>query len=447
MATHETSLLIGTGNASAEPVPTRTGGYVAAGVLTLVFSLGISTVWAVFSPLADAVIAPAKLIPEGSRKPVQHLEGGIVQQVRIMEGDRVEKGAELIRLEDTKPAADIAALSNRLLIARAQEVRLAAEESQAPALNFDADLLGAAVAQKAQSVVDDQAVLFRTRRQALEERLGALEKRKQQLIRQAASLQQEAEAAQRQVPLALQELEDHRKLFAQGYGLKPRLYALERQVEMLNGQIARSFADRAEAEAAIEQTILERNQVLKDFVQGAAQRRLENKQEMFEVSERLKVVRDIFDRGAVRAPETGRIFNLRKYAVGSVVAPGETMLEIVPEASGLIAEARVDPKDIDRIRAGQPATLRFPSHDLTRSTEVDGEVVLVASDRIEDTLMAPGHYIAHVRLAPQAAEILGQQALRPGAPVEVYIVTGSRSALSYLARPLLDNITRSLRQH
>lgn len=433
--------------AANDGVPTNASRYTAAGLIAIAIMLAASFAWAYYSPLTNAVVASGKLISEGFRKPVQHLEGGIVRQVLVKEGDRVEAGATLIQLDETRPSAELFALANRLLSARAQEARFAAEEAQGAKLEFSSELIASARSQNANAVLQDQFELFRTRRQALQERLAALDKRRTQLARQAAALQSEADAASRQLPLAQQELDDYRKLYDQGYGLKNRVFALERSIEQLKGQVARSAADRAEAEAALEATAMEQNQTLKEFVQNAAQKRLESKQEVLEAGERIKVVQDALTRVQIRSPAAGRVFNLRKHGVGAVVAPGEVVLEIVPEAAVLIVETRIDPHDIDRVKAGQAATVRFPSQDRSLVTEVPGTVELVTSDRIEESPAQPSYYVAHVRIDRERSQVLEQLTLRAGVPVEVYIVTGERSALSYIARPLIDNVTRSLRHY
>jgi len=130
-----------------------------------------------------------------------------------------------------------------------------------------------------------------------------------------------------------------------------------------------------------------------------------------------------------------------------VLAPGETVLEIVPEDAVLIVEARIDPQDIDRVERGQTATIRFPSQDQSHAIEVPGIVELLASDRVDDTPMQPSHFIAHIRIDPEQSKGIDRLLLRPGVPVEVYVVTGQRSALSYIARPLIDNVTRSMRHY
>lgn len=428
-------------------VPTDASRYVNRGLVAVFIMLAASAAWAYYSPLANAVVAPGKLISEGFRKSVQHLEGGIVREVLVSEGQRVDEGASLIVLDETRPAAELVALTNRLVIARALESRYAAEEAQKPVIEFTTDLVAEARAQKSYTVLEDQRELFNTRRSALQERLAALEKRRTQLARQVAALQTEADAASRQLPLAQQELDDYRKLYDQGYGLKNRTFALERGVEQLRGQAARSLADRAEAEAALEATVMEHNQSLREFVQTAAQKRLEAKQEIVELGERLRVIRDALSRIHIRAPATGRVFNLRKHGTGAVIAPGETVLEIVPEQADLIVEARIDPHDIDRVKTGQVATIRFPSQDRAQVAEMPGTVEVVASDRLEESPMQPSYYATHVRIDPERFKSLNPLVLRAGVPVEVFIVTGERSALSYIARPLIDNITRSLRHY
>jgi HlyD family type I secretion membrane fusion protein len=396
--------------------------------------------------LPVAAIAPGKVVSEGLRKPVQHLEGGLVKAVLVREGEPVREGQVLMTLEDTRTQAGRESLRQRLIHLSAQTARLAAEEAREVRLTFAPSLVQAARDADASHLLEAQAELFAGRRRTLEERLSTLDSERGQLQQQVQALEGQARSINRQIELTREELGDYKRLFDQGYGLKVKMLELERRVEGLRGALAEADSDRAAAEARVRQIALERTRTLQEYVDVAAGRRAELRPEIAEIEQRLRVADDVRQREAVRAPIAGTVQGLKAYAPGSVIAPGETLLEIAPSRVDLIAEVHVDPADIETVRVGDAAYVRIFSRARNRNIELDGTVSMVSPDRFEDSATRRAYYVAHLVLDEAATQPEILKELRPGMPVEGHVVTGQRTPFSLLAAPLLDQLDRTVRQ-
>jgi HlyD family type I secretion membrane fusion protein len=423
-----------------DPLPEVRGAALFAGAFAAAcLALGILVT------LPVAVVAPGKLIAEGQRRPVQHLEGGIVREVLVREGDRVNAGQPLLRLEDTRTRADRDALDERRVYIAAVEQRLAAAESLSSALRFDPAFEAGARAAGRVTMLDAQRALFESSRRTLDERRNGLDAEARQLNRQAEALAGQAAAIARQIVLTRQELGDYRRLVEQGYGLKVRVIDLERRIEGLAAEQAEATAAELAAHARLRQIAGERAQATQTYVENASAKRAETRSQLAEIEQRLRVAADTLERGEVRAPVAGVVQGLKSLSPGAVVAPGEPVMEIVPSEERLVAELNVEPGDIDRVRPGQDAFVRVFSRVRGDTRELDGAVTLVSPDRFEDKATGRPHYAVRVVLTARADE--ANVSLRPGMSVEGHVVTGHRSPVGLLLQPLIDEVTRTSRQH
>ncbi len=406
--------------------------------------------------LPVAVIAPGKLVVDGQRKPVQHLEGGIVREVRVREGDPVRAGDTLMVLETTRAQAESASMEQRLVHLRAVEARLAAEERRAAQLTLPPGLIDQARRAGATPMIDAQRELFASRRRALDERLAALDVQRRELERRRGALTRQAEAVERQIALSTQERDDYRRLMEGGYGLKTKLLELERRIEALHAALSESRSDEAMVAAQLTQTTLDRDQALREYVEAAAGKRAEIAPDIATLEQQSGVARDQLARAEVRAPVDGIAHDVRRLGVGSVVQPGDRLLDIVPASDALIVEAQVDPGDVEDVRVGQEAFVRVHSRLRSRTIEVPATVAILSPDRyepVDGAVRQPGtpavahaHYIARLRIAEGDADAANGGELRPGMTVEAHVVTGSRSPLGLMMQPLTDGFTRVVRQ-
>lgn len=413
---------------------------IAGALIALVIGVGA------FVELPVAVIAPGKIVVDGLRKPVQHLEGGIVREVRVREGDRVAAGDVLMVLETTRPKAESAALEQRLVYLRALETRLAAEERRAARFEFTPALAQRAGEAGASAMLDAQRELFAGRRRTLDERLAALRTQGDELDRRRQALQRQAEAVERQIDLTRQELADYRRLMEGGYGLKTKLLELERRVEALQAALSESRSDQAMVGAQIQQTSLDRDGAIREYADGAAAKRAEIAPEIASLEQQVGVARDQMARGEVRSPVDGMVYDVTRLGIGSVVAPGERLLDVVPDSDALVVEAQVDPGDVEDVRVGQAAYVRIHSRLRSRSVELPATVSTVSPDRYDPDTAALPYYAIRLETAAETSASVSSPERRPGMSVEAHVVVGERTPLRLILHPLVDAMTRTTRQ-
>jgi HlyD family secretion protein len=421
---------------------------VRAGVLVIVLFFGGIGWWAASAPLAGAAIAPGVISPDGSRRVVQHLEGGIIREILVSDGSRVRAGDPLIVLEDVQARAGFDALEARFHTLAATQARLLAEQSAAGSVSFppwlievtsnDPTALEAMVAQRA---------LFDTRAKALEDRKDILRRRMEQLREEIAGLEAQIVADSRQIVLIDEEIQDVEQLYRKGLERKSRLLALQRARADIHGNRAERRARIARAQQAIGETELQ------IIAQDTAQLEAVNEEasqiqfELAEIEQRLAASRDVLQRTLITAPVDGTVVALRFRTAGGVVRPGEPVLEIVPDNEELLIDARLSPMDIDVVRAGLPARVVLPAFQQRHMPQIEGRVRQVSPDAIADAQTGQRFFAVRVEIdRDRLAALAPALELTPGMPAEVYITTGERTALDYLLGPLYDSLRRAWRE-
>lgn len=392
--------------------------------------------------LPVAVVAPGTVIAEGARKPVAHLEGGIVKEVLVSDGEAVRAGQVLVRMRDVRSGAASLALEQRNIYLSAMDLRLAAEEENRQTLRFPTALAARAAAAGAEETLSSQLDLFEGRRRSRLERIASLDEQSARLAEQVEALVEQEGSARRQADLSAEELSDYDKLVKDGYGLKVRLLELQRRIETLKGAAAEARANQAATRARIRQLRLDREGVLRDYVDSASARRAEIKPELAELEQRRSVATDVVAREAVLAPVNGTVFDLKRIGPGSVIAPGETILEIVPGDAALVSVLRVEPESVESLRVGDRGFVRLFSRLRNQQLEIEGAVSMISADRFEDAHTGRPYYAVHLRL-DSTGDVTD---LRPGLAVDGFVLKGRRTPLSMILQPLLDEISRGLSQ-
>ena len=401
--------------------------------------------WAALAPLDSAVVAPGTVAVYSNRKTVQHLEGGIVAEIAVRDGDRVAEGDLLIRLDATRADASLALIEGRLDELVAAEARLVAERDGLGALAFPQALLARAGDPALSPILAGQTGLFAARRTSKEGEIAILRRRIASSEDEIDGLQAQRRSRVRQVAIIDEELVGLRALFEKGYTPRTRILALEREREELQGEqgeltagIARAGNEIAEAELQIVQLDKRfREEVLEELRQVQA--------EIHELSERRIAAADERRRTDIRAPRAGIVVGLDVFTPGGVISPGQPILHLVPSDDEHIVEAQLRPEDIDRVVAGQPATVRFPAFNARTTPELQASVLTVSADRLIDEITGAPYYQAKVRIPESELARLGGQALISGMPAETFIAAGERTALTYLLKPFLDALTRATR--
>jgi HlyD family type I secretion membrane fusion protein len=414
------------------------------GILAATLFVAVLGGWS-FAPLASAALAPGIISPDGHRKTVQHLEGGIIRAIHVREGDAVKAGAPLITLDDTKAKALDAELRERLLHLLATEARLEAERTDAAGIGFPAALIQEDSGEL-QQVLEGQRQLFLSRRAAHEGRVQILEARVRQLEEQNAGLRQMIAAEDEQLALIDEEIKAVQHLLEKGLERKPRVLALRRGRADVAAAKAANRAKIAENGQALGETRLQLLTLGEERQEKIGAELAELRGILAEIRGQLPSREDILDRTVIRAPIDGTVMNLRVNTESGVVGAGQPLLDIVPEGSQLIIDARVRPTDIERIAPGMSARVVLTAYAQRNLPLIHGTLRSISADVLEDERTGAAYFLAKVEVRPEELALLNEVRLVPGMPAEVMLMDGEQNALAYLLGPILDSARRSLRE-
>lgn len=420
-----------------------------AGYALIVLVFGVFGGWAAVARIDGAVIAAGTVSVQSKRQVVQHLEGGIIGEIRVRDGQTVKEGDVLFILDDTSPRANHDATRNQLDLALASEARLMAERRELGEVAFPEDLLRRKDDPRIASIILDQSLQFRDRKRALEGQIGILTSRVEQYREEIKGLGRERVSAEKQLELIDQELVGVRDLYAKNLVPITRLTALERERARLDGTVGRNTADIAKAENNIGEMRLQVQQIRQKFQEEVSTQILDIRQKLHDLRERLNIAENVLRRIEIRSPRDGEVQNInqRIYTVGAVVRPGDTLLEIVPKNDDLVIEAQVQVTDVDRLAsASTTVEVRFPAFHQRETPVILGTTKTVSRDRLMDEATRTPYFQAIVEIAATDIPPALAQRIRPGMPAEVVFTTGERSVLSYLTKPLTDAFHHSFRE-
>ncbi|ALO44764.1 HlyD family type I secretion periplasmic adaptor subunit [Pseudohongiella spirulinae] len=410
------------------------------GMLIFLLVFGGFGLWAALAPLDGAAHAPGQVTVRSNKQLVQHLEGGIVRDILARNGDAVDAGQALLVLDDTQPLAQLEIVNGQFTALKAVEARLIAERDGLDRIQFPMEIT--ALDSNAQSEMLSQTQIFHTRKESLEGSIEVLEQRIEQLQSRLQGLRALQESKQELATSFQEELDDVRSLLTEGFADKNRLRELERQAAQLRGEAAELTSSISSTEIEIGETRLQILQLRREFQNEVANQLAEIQTNLKDHSERMRALRDVVSRTTIRSPASGIVNGLQVHTIGGVIAPGNPIAEVVPQSDELIVEARVSPIDIDRVSAGQQATIRFSSFS-SAVPNIFGQVINVSADSFTDQATGAQYYTARVEVTPEGLENLGDLTLLPGMPAEVFIATGSRTFLQYLMKPITNALARS----
>ena len=422
--------------------------YVIVGMIMFGFvTFGIGG-WAATSQLSGAVVAQGIVVVDSSVKKVQHPTGGVVGELRVREGDRVLAGDILIRLDETQTLANANIVTKNVDELLARQARLEAERDNADQIAFPKVLLQRTKDSntEAERAIAAEQKLFELRRQARSGQKAQLKERSAQLQNEINGYTGQTEAKQKEIGLIQQELEGVRSLWQKNLVPITRLNALERDAARLEGERSQLGGMIAQAKGKIAEIELQIIQVDQDLRSEVGKDLIETRSKLSELSERKTAAVDQLNRIDIRAPQSGRVHELSVHTVGGVISPGEQIMLIVPDADLLAIEAKLSPRDIDQVYVGQSATLRFAAFNQKTTPEIDGEIGVVSADITQEQRTGTSYYTARVLLKPEEIVKLGSAKLVPGMPVDVFIKTQGRTALSYLVKPLWDQAGRAFKE-
>ncbi len=413
------------------------------GLVVLFLVFGVFGIWAAFAPLDGAAYAQGTVTVESYKKSIQHLEGGIVEEILVRDGDRVNAGDPLLILDDTQELA-------QLEIARSQQIALRVRESR---LIAQRDGLEAVVYPESLSLSDSrvreeiaaQNSIFLAQKSSLENNIEILEQRIEQLETQVTGLVALKSSKEELASSFAEELTDTNSLLERGFSDKNRLREIERSYASYRGEAADLTATIAATQVQIGETRLQILQQERELQSEVVNQLSEVQTTLKDVNERITALEDIVRRTVIRAPESGYVNGMQVHTVGGVITPRTPIGEIVPASDELIIESRISPIDIDRVTLGQEALMRFSTFGSSVPT-IFGTVRTLSADSFTDQNTGVPYYLARVEVSPEGASDLGDQILVPGMPVEVFINTGSRTFFQYLFKPFSNALARSFNE-
>ncbi len=414
-------------------------------VVVAFLALGLGG-WASTAEISGALIAQGSLVVDSNVKKVQHPTGGVVGEVRAHDGDRVKAGDILIRLDETVTRANLAIVTKGLTEFYARKARLGAERDGADAVALPKELASRANDPDVQEAMASERKLFDLRRKTRNGQKDQLAQRVKQLQEQITGLTAQQDAKTKEMELIDKELGGVRDLWAKNLVPIQRLTALEREEARLQGERGQLIAAAAEAKGKIVETQLQIIEVDQQFTADVAKELRETDSKIGEYVERKVTAEDQLKRTDIRAPQDGVIFQSTANTVGGVITAGDPVMLIVPEADSLLVEAKVEPRDIDQVQIGQPVVLRFSAFNTRTTPELNGTVVRVGADTSTDQRTGQNYYLVRISMTKEEIERLGDVKLTPGMPVEAFIQTGERTMLTYLVKPLHDQLKRAFRE-
>jgi len=429
-------------------VPRSINRLVVIGLIMLVVCFGGFGVWSFRAPLAAAVIAQGSFVATGRNKIVQHLEGGIIQEIKVIEGQTVEAGQVLMTLDQTSAEANERELFIRKIRLQAMSERLEAEYGELERLEFSPNLIEASDDVEVMSILDGQKISFELSRKTLLNDIALLERNMEALKIRSSGFEAQLESMVRRAEILQEEYETKEALFNKGLVRKGELNTIRRVQAEAEGQQARLTAEAAE----ISQMLLKYDEQITRTRAAYREAALDElgviAADLESVREKARQARSVLDRAIVRAPVTGTVVRLLYHTPGGVIETGEPIAEILPADAPLIIEAQIPRTEIDSVVTGQIATVRLVSLNQRTTPVLNGEVFYLSADSlVEDTSGAPQEvYLARISLEPEEIERVRGFIPTPGMPAEIMIQTEERTFAAYIAKPVTDSMSRAFRE-
>lgn len=403
--------------------------YALIGYGTIFFTFVVAGGWAAVAKVDRAVVASGFITVETNRKTIQHLEGGIVREVLVKEGQHVKQGQVIIRLENTQAQATSSVMNNQLMSLLAMEARLVAERDHKDKIIWPTEFANYSNDPALSKLIEDQERQFVERKQTLNSQL-------QQLQMQLNGITIERESTEKQLVYLNKELENMRRLQKKELMSANRVLTQERGQTQLEGNIGKLIANAAAAEIQI-------GQIKQKFAEDVASNLLDVRSKINESRPKNVVAADVLRRVDVVAPRAGTIQNLKVFTLGQVIRPGEPMLDIVPDDERLVVQAQFSPIDIDVVHQGQRAEIRFPAFHSRTIPVMMGNIDTLSQDRLVDEASKQPYYLGTISISKTDIPEEWRARLRPGMPAEIIVAAGERTVLNYLVSPLSSAIRKT----
>lgn len=418
--------------------------WVKLGNRTVFWMLGGAVVFSALVSISGAVVATGSVTFENNYKTVQHLEGGIVSKILVKNGDTVKEGDVLLTLDDTQAKASLQVESGRVNDLLIQEARLTAERDHKDTFTLPAgiDRNDPAI----QKIIAAQTSLFTARRSSQNGQQSVLQQRRAQLQGELNGNAAETAAAKRQSEINTGELAGVMPLYEKGFVNQQRISPLQREGARLEGEVGRLTADAGKIRSGLAETELRVAQSEKEYMNEVVDELRKVQSALAEEDEKRKAQADKLDHTSVRAPRSGRVHAMTVHTEGGVITAASPIMQIIPDNERFVVEAQLPPQQIDKVRPGQAAAVRFPAFNAKTTPRLEGHVTEVSPAQITDA-QGRTYFTAEISIgADQLARLGKEHALVAGMPAEVYIETQSRSILSYFVKPLSDAMSHTFRE-
>lgn len=422
------------------------GRHIGAGLALAALLVAGVGAWAIETRISGAVVAPGTLVVSSNLKKVQHPVGGVVGELRVRDGDRVKAGDVVMRLDETVTRANLAIVDQTLVEQTARKARLVAEQDGAEEISFSPDLTARISEADVQDAMLGEMRLLRVRRTSREGQKSQLQERIAQTHEQIRGLKEQVVAKDREIDLLTQQLSGLEDLWSKRMIEFSKLVAVRRDAARIAGERGALVSAIAQAKGKIAETEIQALQIDQDLRTEVGKELVEVRGKIAEYVERKITAEDQLRRIDIRAPQSGLVHELAVHTVGGVIAPGEQIMMIVPEADALEVETKVNPQDIDQVHFGQKTVLRFPAFNQRTTPEIDGAISYVSADLSTDQHTGTTFYKARVAIAADGIARLGGVRLVPGMPVESFVQTTERTVISYLTKPLMDQVNRAFKE-
>jgi HlyD family secretion protein len=413
------------------------------GLRILLVAVVLGGGWFVFVPLAGAVVVPGNLVVQSNVKSIQHPTGGVVAEINVQNGNRVQAGDLLVRLDKTQAESSLQVVDKQLDEMRAREARLIAERDDRGAVDFPEQLTARSADENVKSLIATENALFKTRFTMRQSQKDLLQSKIAQFTDEISGLGAQTDSKAKQIELISGELAGVQDLFDKHLVPLTRLTALQRDAARIEGERGQLTSSIAETKSKIGEAQLQIVRTDQDFRADVVKQLSEVQSKESELVERSVAAHDLVNRIEIRAPTSGIIQQLAAHTIGGVIKAGETIMEIVPDADDLQIEAHVQPKDIDHVKTGQSAFVRLSAFNQRTTPQIRGTVSYVSADIGQDKQTNSSSYTVRVTLPEDERRHLNGQQLVPGMPAEVFVQTGSRSMMSYVFEPINDQMRRA----
>ncbi|AEJ12014.1 MULTISPECIES: HlyD family type I secretion periplasmic adaptor subunit [Pseudomonas] len=425
-----------------DDMPTSDRGIRRFGLTVVFLTFGVFGTWAAFAPLSSAVHGTGVVTVQNYRKTVQHLEGGIVKELYARDGDLVDKGDPLIVLDESQLSAEYESTRNQLIVARYKEARLRAERDglgEIPPVAMEG-----IDSERAQEALAGEQQVFKARHDSLQGEISVNRERIQQMQQQIAGLNDMIRTKAGLNKSYSGEIKQLKELLAEGFVDNQRLLEQERKLDMLKTDVADHQSNITKTKLQISETELQIVQLKKKFDADVAKELSDVQAQVFDLQEKEAALRDRLSRVVIRAPESGMVLDMKVHTIGGVVSAATPLLDIVPAQSELVVEAKVEPRDIDRLELGKTADVRFSAFNQATTPVIEGKLTRISADSLVDERSGEQYYLVRVKVTEDGMKKLANRKLQPGMPAEVLINAGDRTMLQYLMKPARNMFAESL---